>query len=80
MSTEKNKAIVRAWFEEVLNHKRPDRADDHVAQDYVDHGALSGQAPGLGGAKRSDAPTRCDALSRARETLSLLRHQCLDRS
>ena len=52
MSTEENKAIVRRWFQEVLNDKRLDRADDHVAQDYVDHGPLPGQAPGLGGAKR----------------------------
>lgn len=43
MSTEENKAIVRRWFE-VLNEKRLDRADDHVAQDYLDHGAL----PGIG--------------------------------
>jgi predicted ester cyclase len=52
MSCEENKAIVRRWFEEVLNDKRLDRADDHVVQDYVDHGALPGQAPGLEGAKR----------------------------
>ncbi len=52
MSTEENKAIVRRWFEEVLNEKRLDRADDQVAQDYVDHGALPGQAPGLEGARR----------------------------
>jgi predicted ester cyclase len=29
-----------------------DRADELVSQDYVDHGAIPGQAPGLEGAKR----------------------------
>jgi steroid delta-isomerase-like uncharacterized protein len=52
MSTEENKAIVRRWFEEVINHKRVDRAGELVTQDYVDHGALPGQAPGLEGAKQ----------------------------
>jgi predicted ester cyclase len=52
MSTEENKAIIRRWFEEVINEKRLDRADELVAQDYVDHGALPGQAPGLTGAKQ----------------------------
>lgn len=52
MSTEENKAILRRWFEEVINEQRVDRADELVSQDYVDHGALQGQAPGLEGAKR----------------------------
>jgi steroid delta-isomerase-like uncharacterized protein len=52
MSTEENKAIVRRWFEEVINHLRVDRSGELVTQDYVDHGALPGQAPGLEGAKQ----------------------------
>jgi steroid delta-isomerase-like uncharacterized protein len=52
MSTEENKAIVRRWFEEVINHQRVDRAGELVTPDYVDHGALPGQAPGLEGAKQ----------------------------
>jgi len=42
MSTEENKAILRRWFEEVINEHRVDRVDELVAQDYVDHGALPG--------------------------------------
>jgi len=52
MSTEENKAIVRRWFEEVINQQRVDRAGELVTQAYVDHGALPGQAPGLEGAKQ----------------------------
>ena len=52
MSTEENKAIIRRWFEKVINEHKVDRADELVAPDYVDHGALPGQAPGLEGAKR----------------------------
>ncbi len=52
MSTEENKAIVHRLYEEVFNEKRLDRADDLVAPDYLDHGAVPGQAPGLEGAKQ----------------------------
>jgi steroid delta-isomerase-like uncharacterized protein len=52
MSPEDNKAIVRRFFEEVLNEKRLDRADELVAPDYLDHAALPGQGPGLEGAKQ----------------------------
>ena len=51
MSIEENKAIVR-HFEALFNEKRVDLADEFVARDYVDHGALPGQAPGLEGAKQ----------------------------
>jgi hypothetical protein len=37
MSTEENKAIVRRRFEEVLNDKRLDRPDDHVAHQAAEH-------------------------------------------
>jgi steroid delta-isomerase-like uncharacterized protein len=52
MSSEDNKALVRRFFEEVLNEKRVDRADELVAPDYLDHAAVPGQAPGLEGAKQ----------------------------
>jgi steroid delta-isomerase-like uncharacterized protein len=52
MSSEDNKAIVRRFYEEVLNEKRLDRADELVAQDYLDHDAVPGQGPGLEGAKQ----------------------------
>jgi hypothetical protein len=51
MSTEDNKAVIRRWNEEIFNEKRIDRADELVTQDYVDHAALPGQAPGLEGAR-----------------------------
>jgi steroid delta-isomerase-like uncharacterized protein len=52
MTSEEQKALVRRFWEEVFNHKRLERADAYVAQDYLDHGALPGQGPGLEGAKR----------------------------
>src|SRR5215831_3265925 len=52
MSSEEQKALVRRFWEEVFNQKRLERADAYVAQDYLDHGALPGQGPGLEGAKR----------------------------
>lgn len=51
MGTEQNKANVRRFYQEVLNEQRLERADEYVAQDYLDHGALPGQGPGLEGAK-----------------------------
>jgi steroid delta-isomerase-like uncharacterized protein len=55
MSTEENKAIVHRFAEEILNQKRLDRADQIMAQDYVDHGAMPGQAPGVEGFKHKGA-------------------------
>ena len=52
MSTEENKAVIRRWNEAIFNEKKIDRADELVTQDYVDHAALPGQAPGLEGAKK----------------------------
>ena len=51
MSIEESKAIVRRFTDEILNEKNLDRADEIMAQDYVDHGAMPGQAPGLQGSK-----------------------------
>jgi steroid delta-isomerase-like uncharacterized protein len=52
MSTEQNKALIHRLFEEVFNEKRSDRADELIARDYIDHGAVPGQAPGVEGAKQ----------------------------
>lgn len=52
MSIEENKAIVRRFYDALLNEKSLDRLDEFVAQDYIDHAALPGQAPGLEGAKQ----------------------------
>jgi steroid delta-isomerase-like uncharacterized protein len=52
MTSEEHKALVRRFWEEVFNQKRLERADAYVAQDYLDHGAVPGQGPGLEGAKR----------------------------
>jgi steroid delta-isomerase-like uncharacterized protein len=47
MSIEENKAVVRRFAEEILNEKKLDRADQIMAQDYIDHAAIPGQGPGL---------------------------------
>ncbi len=52
MSSEDNQALVQRLFEEVFNQKQLDRADELVAPDYLDHGAVPGQGPGLEGAKQ----------------------------
>jgi predicted ester cyclase len=52
MANEDHKALVRRFWEDVFNQKHLERADAYVAQDYLDHGALPGQGPGLEGAKR----------------------------
>jgi predicted ester cyclase len=52
MSPEDNKAVIRTYVEMIWNQRQLDRADELVASDFVDHGALPGQAPGLAGAKQ----------------------------
>lgn len=52
MSPDEHKAIVREHREVLFNQRRVDRTDETVAADYLDHGALPGQAPGLAGAKQ----------------------------
>jgi predicted ester cyclase len=52
MSTEDNKAVVRRFAREIWNEKRLERADEIMADDYIDHGAIPGQSPGLEGFKR----------------------------
>jgi predicted ester cyclase len=52
MSKEEAKAIVRRFAEVIFDGKALDRADEVALPEYVDHGAMPGQAPGLEGAKR----------------------------
>lgn len=52
MSAEDNKVIVRTYVEMIWNQQQVDRVGELVAADFVDHGALPGQAPGLAGAQQ----------------------------
>jgi predicted ester cyclase len=54
-SAEENKALVRRFFEEVLNQGNLDAVDELVAPDYVDHGVPQGKYAGREGLKRSVA-------------------------
>ena len=45
MSTETNKAIVRRYFEQILNNQRHDLVEEFLAEDIELHG--TGLAPGL---------------------------------
>ena len=55
MSVEENKALVRRFFEEVLNTRKLSVIDQLYATDVVDHTAPAGQAPGLAGLKQTVA-------------------------
>ena len=50
MSTETNKAIVRRYFEEVMNNQRHDLVEEFLAENIELHG--SGLAPGLEAVKQ----------------------------
>jgi steroid delta-isomerase-like uncharacterized protein len=52
MTIEANKAIVRRFVEEVLNGRNVDVLDEIAADDYLDHVAFPGQAPGREGVKQ----------------------------
>lgn len=43
--TEENKAVVRRFYEQVLNQNRPEVAREIVAADFVVHGGVPGGAP-----------------------------------
>ncbi len=54
MSTEENKAIVRRIYEEVLNKRSFDAADDIISANYDSHRhPIPQQAPGLKGLKQA---------------------------
>jgi len=51
MSAEENKALVRRFYDEVLNKKNLAAIDQISAANYVDHSAPPGVPPGLAGEK-----------------------------
>jgi predicted ester cyclase len=52
VSPDEHKAIIREHRGVLFNQRRVDRTDETVAADYLDHGALPGQVPGLAGANQ----------------------------
>ncbi|HEY7295798.1 MAG TPA: ester cyclase [Dehalococcoidia bacterium] len=52
MSAEEKQALVRRFVRHVLNHHRIEPIDRLMAVDFIDHGALPGQAPGRDGFKQ----------------------------
>jgi steroid delta-isomerase-like uncharacterized protein len=52
MPTARNKAVVRAFLEEIFNRGNLDAADGLIAADVIDHHSPPGFAPGLEGAKQ----------------------------
>lgn len=62
MSLEANKAVVRRYYEEVLNAGRVDVLDELAAQDYVEHDPFPGQGNGRGDLERR-AATLIEAFS-----------------
>jgi steroid delta-isomerase-like uncharacterized protein len=52
--SEENKALVRRWFEELLNQNNLDVADEIVARDHVEHDpTLPDTPPGPEGVRQS---------------------------
>ncbi len=50
--SEQNKALVRRFLDQVFNNARPDVLEELIADDYTDHSAPPGQAPGAAGARQ----------------------------
>lgn len=50
--SEANKAVVRRYLLEILNHRETDLLGSLVDADYLDHVAFPGQAPGLAGVRQ----------------------------
>jgi predicted SnoaL-like aldol condensation-catalyzing enzyme len=50
---EKNKALVRRFFEEVWDKGNVDAVDEFMAADYVDHSIPPGLPPGTEGLKQA---------------------------
>jgi steroid delta-isomerase-like uncharacterized protein len=50
--SKQNKALVRRYLDQVYNNGRSDVIDELLADDYVDHSAPSGQAPGTAGTRQ----------------------------
>src|SRR5215211_426873 len=58
---QENKALVRRFTEEVYNRRNLDAADEFLAPDFVDYGALSGEAVGIEGYKLTVANTQASS-------------------
>ena len=50
--SEQNKALVRRFLDQLYNNARPDVIDELLDDDYVDHSAPPGQAPGAAGTRQ----------------------------
>jgi predicted ester cyclase len=55
---QENKALVRRFTEEVYNRRNLDAADELLAPDFLDYGALAGEAAGIEGYKQAVANTQ----------------------
>lgn len=51
MSTEENKALVRRWYDDMVNAGDLDVADEILSPGFVQHGVPPGSAPGPEGFK-----------------------------
>jgi steroid delta-isomerase-like uncharacterized protein len=58
MSTEGNKAVIRRYYDEVLNEGNLDILTDLAVMDYDEHDPLPGQATGLEGLRQRVAMLR----------------------
>src|SRR5215470_5896756 len=52
MSTEENKALVRRFYEEVVNQKKTAALDQFFASNIVDHSAPPGMPEGIEGSRQ----------------------------
>ncbi len=52
MAPEENKLLIRRLFEDVINTGEVERADELVADDFVEHNPAPGQGSGLEGFKQ----------------------------
>ena len=50
--SQRNKALVRRFLDQVFNNARPEVIDELIADDYIDHSAPPGQAAGAAGARQ----------------------------
>ena len=65
MSIEENKAVVRRYYDEVLNQRKVDVLDQLAVEDYIEHDPFPGQGNG-----RADLKARAKLLHDAFNPLS----------
>jgi predicted ester cyclase len=58
---QENKALVRRFTEEVYNRRNLDAADEFLAPDFIDYGALPGEDAGIEGYKQQVANTQASS-------------------